>query len=522
MAVDVVMPQMGESVIEGTVAKWLVQAGERVEEGQPLLEISTDKVDTEIPSPASGVVAQILAREGETVPVGARLAVLEEEPTAGAHGGRAQPPKAGPQQARPQQAEPPIQPGLEPRDAARRDTHAADADERPQTTEPGTPPQAPSVAAEEPGKALRAPRESAPARGVPPPLPEQAAASAPAVKPTAASQEHRRLSPVVMKVAAEHNIDVTQIPGTGIGGRVTKRDLLSYLESRKSAAPQIQFSAPSAAEGAAEPEALSAPRPAPPAPGRPLAAQAPRTAAPFTPPVYQPREADIIEPFSRRRKIIAEHMVYSKTHAPHVGIVALVDLTRLARFRDAHKEVFQAREGFSLTFLPMVATAAIRALKEFPRMNASVVGDSLVIRREINLGVAVDSEEGLIVPVIRSADQKSLLGIAREIEAMRRKTVEKRLTADDLADGSFTISNPGREGNLFGFAIINQPQVGILRMGEVRKQPVVIERDGEDAIAIRTVMHLTCSYDHRVVDGVLGNRFLYRVARLLEAADFEL
>ncbi len=466
------MPQMGESVIEGTVAKWLVQEGERVEEGQPLLEISTDKVDTEIPSPASAVVAQILAREGETVPVGARLAVLEE--TAGSAPTVAE-------QAASTKAPAAVAVTAGPTDEFESAVGASPA----QRAEPEAPTGRPAI-------------------------------SAPAVEPSAVGQEHRRLSPVVMKMAAEHNIDLAQIVGTGIGGRVTKRDLLNYLESRQGAAPRSRPKQPSAADRVPEvASAVISPlsrRPTP-TPGAPML---------YTAPVYQPREADIIEPFSRRRKIIAEHMVYSKTHAPHVGIVALVDLTRLARFRDAHKEVFQAREGFSLTFLPMVATAAIRALKEFPRMNASVVGDSLVIRREINLGVAVDSEEGLIVPVIRSADQKSLLGIAREIEAMRRKTVEKRLTADDLADGSFTISNPGREGNLFGFAIINQPQVGILRMGELRKQPAVIERDGEDAIAIRTVMHLTCSYDHRVVDGVLGNRFLYRVARLLEAADFEL
>jgi pyruvate/2-oxoglutarate dehydrogenase complex dihydrolipoamide acyltransferase (E2) component len=472
MAIDVVMPQMGESVIEGTVAKWLVTEGERVEEGQPLLEISTDKVDTEIPSPAAGVVKQIVAREGETLPVGARLAVLEEA--------------AGSAPTVEQQAASTKAPA-----AAAVTAHPIDETES-------------AVGA------------SLAQRAEPQAQPERPLISTPAVEPHAVSQEHRRLSPVVMKIAAEHNIDLAQIVGTGIGGRVTKRDLLNYLESRQGAAPQSQPRQPSAVNRAAE----AAPAVTSPSSDRPSAA----LAAPklYIAPEYQPREGDIIEPFSRRRKIIAEHMVYSKTHAPHVGIVARVDLTRLARLRDAHKDAFRAREGFSLTFLPMVAMAAIRALKEFPRMNASVVKDSLVIRREINLGVAVDSEEGLVVPVIKSADQKSLLGIAREIEALRRKTVEKRLTADDLAGGSFTVSNPGREGNLFGFAIINQPQVGILRMGEVRKEPVVVERDGEDAIAIRTVMYLTCSYDHRVVDGVLGNRFLYRVARLLEAADFEL
>jgi pyruvate/2-oxoglutarate dehydrogenase complex dihydrolipoamide acyltransferase (E2) component len=507
MAIDVVMPQMGESVVEGTVAKWLVKEGERVEEGQALLEISTDKIDTELPSPASGVIAQILAREGETLRVGARLAVLEE----GA-GVEKKPSKPALQQAQEKKegtAKPSAQSAPEVGEAQTRSAAQVDTDEDARAVEWKVPERAPVTAADERTELLSAVDESMRERGEPT-QPSQ---------PSAAGEERRRLSPVVMKMAAEYNIDVTQIPGTGIGGRVTKRDLLNYLESRESSRPQMPPKAAAAADGAVEPEP---PRQAPLTAGRPLPAGAPSTPSVYTPPEYHAREGDIVEQFSRRRKIIAEHMVYSKTHSPHVGIVALADITRLARFRDTHKEAFSAREGFSLTLLPMVAMATIRALKEFPRMNASVVGDSLIIRKEINLGIAVDSEEGLVVPVIKSADQKSLLGIAREIETMRRKTVERRLTADDLAGGSFTISNPGREGNLFGFAIINQPQVGILRMGEVRKEPKVIEVDGAEAIAIRTVMYLTCSYDHRVVDGVLGNRFLYRVARILEAADFDL
>jgi len=197
-------------------------------------------------------------------------------------------------------------------------------------------------------------------------------------------------------------------------------------------------------------------------------------------------------------------------------------MTRIARLREHHRGAFQTREGFALTMLPLVAAATVRALKEFPRMNASVVGDSLVIRKEINLGIAMDTEEGLLVPVIKRAEGMSVTGIAREMENLRAKIQSKKITADDLLGGSFTLSNPGREGNLYGFAIINQPQVGILRMGELKKRPVVIEADGEEVIAIRTMMYLALSYDHRVVDGVLGNRFLYRVARMIEDADFEL
>jgi 2-oxoglutarate dehydrogenase E2 component (dihydrolipoamide succinyltransferase) len=342
----------------------------------------------------------------------------------------------------------------------------------------------------------------------------------------------RRYSPVVLKMAADYGLDLNRIPGTGIGGRVTKRDLLAYVGSQgdKAQAPPRPASASSSAIAAASTTAGAQPS----VPARPTAA--PRAerppAAPIRPaatpgpafraPLYEPREGDVVEPFSRRRKLIAEHMVYSKTHSPHVGTVAEVDLTRAAALREQHKESFRQHEGFALTMLPLVAAATVRALKEFPRMNASVVGDSLAIRREINLGIAMDDEEGLLVPVIRSAQNMSVIGLAREIERMRNKIAKHQITADDLAGGSFTLSNPGREGNLYGFAIINQPQVGILRMGEIKRRPVIIETDGAEALAIRGMMYLALSYDHRVVDGVLGNRFLYRVARLLEAADFEL
>ncbi|MGH7917888.1 MAG: 2-oxo acid dehydrogenase subunit E2, partial [Candidatus Binataceae bacterium] len=266
--------------------------------------------------------------------------------------------------------------------------------------------------------------------------------------------------------------------------------------------------------------AVAAPKPA--APRTPAAAAiAPAGPSAFRPPVYQPREGDAVEPFTRRRKVIAEHMVFSKTHSPHVGTVAEVDLTRVMALREAHKAAFAAREGFNLTLLPFAAMATVHALLDYPRMNASVVGDSLVIRREINLGIAMDAEEGLVVPVIKGAERLSVVGLAREIERLRRKVTEKSLAVDDLAGGSFTLTNPGREGNLYGFAIINQPQVGILRMGEVKKRPVVVEAAGADAIAIRPMMYLALSYDHRVVDGVLGNSFLHRAARLLEQAEFE-
>ena len=482
MPIEVQMPQMGESVVEGTIAKWLVKEGDIVIEDQPLVEISTDKVDTEIPSPGAGRIAKLVAEEGQTLPVGAVIALIEQ---AGKSDGVAA------QQAKPAAPQPVEQPRPAPPQAA---------------------PVAPVAAEPRPAAAPKAPMsDSAIAAG--------AASAAPAPQ---GEGEHRRYSPVVMRMAAEHGLDIERIPGTGIGGRVSKRDVLQYLESLRQggAATTPQPPATQHANGAA---AAPAPRPAP-EPSR-LAPSLP-PAAPSTggyhPPVYQPREGDTVEAFTRRRKLIAEHMVYSKTHSPHVGTLAEVDLTRLVRLRETHKKSFQESEGFGLTMLPLAAAATVRALKEFPRMNASVVGDALVIRKQINLGIAMDSDEGLLVPVIKAAETMSVVGLAREMERLRRKVQEKKITADDLSGGSFTLSNPGREGNLYGFAIINQPQVGILRMGEVKKRPVVIEVEGADALAIRTMMYLALSYDHRVVDGVLGNSFLYRTARILEEADFEL
>jgi pyruvate/2-oxoglutarate dehydrogenase complex dihydrolipoamide acyltransferase (E2) component len=462
MAVEVVMPQMGESVVEGTITNWLVKEGDTVTEDQPLVAISTDKVDAEIPSPSAGIIGRIVAQEGETLPIGALLAVIE---TTGA---------------------------------------------RAATPAPTAAESAPAAAAQQTAVEEKAPPAAARPALTPSPLSGDGRGAAAQPRPVAADESGaaQRYSPLVLRMASEHGIDLSRIRGTGLGGRVTKRDVLKHLESPPQApAPQPMPSAPS---------------PARPAPATPQPVTQRVGTGAFRPPSYEPREGDTVEPFSRRRKIIAEHMVYSKTHAPHVGTVAEVDMTRVARFRDTHKDAFRQREGFNLTILPMVVAATARALREFPRMNASVAGDALVVRKEINIGVAVDTEEGLLVPVIRGADQKSLLGVAREIDALARKAASRQITADELAGGSFTVSNPGREGNLFGLAIINQPQVGILRMGEIKKTPVVIEVDGSDVIAIRHIMYLALSYDHRVIDGVLGNRFLFRVARILEAGEFTL
>jgi 2-oxoglutarate dehydrogenase E2 component (dihydrolipoamide succinyltransferase) len=318
-------------------------------------------------------------------------------------------------------------------------------------------------------------------------------------------------------MAEEQGIDLSHIPGSGLGGRISKRDVERYLESLRPGNQAAHRQNGATAQSSSTSSASAAPTTA-----KTLPSVAPATGSIFRPPVYQPREGDTVEAFTRRRKLIAEHMVFSKTHSPHVGTVAEVDLTKVMALRDKHKGAFAKSEGFALTLLPFAAMATVRALKEFPKMNASVVGDSVVIRHEINLGIAMDAEEGLVVPVLKAAEGMSLIGLAREMERLRRKIAERALGVDDLAGGSFTLSNPGREGNLYGFAIINQPQVGILRMGEVKKRAVVVDINGSDALAIRTMMYLALSYDHRVIDGVLGNRFLYRTGKILEEADFEL
>jgi pyruvate/2-oxoglutarate dehydrogenase complex dihydrolipoamide acyltransferase (E2) component len=483
MSLEVTMPQMGESVVEGTVTKWLVKEGDQVQEDQPLCEISTDKVDTEIPSPGAGTIARLVASEGQVLPIGAVIATIEPS------GGDAQSSRPSPVPGAASGAVPP-------------------------TREP-----APAVQSISPRSQAHPPVEPKPLMAAA--HSAEVAESRENVRATPSGAPPRRYSPVVLRMAEEHGIDLSRVNGTGIGGRVSKRDVERYLDELQSGGPVTsQHNGVGAQPSTIQPATRSGGAGA--STTEPTIKPSPATGAVFRPPIYQPREGDQVEAFSRRRKIIAEHMVYSKTHAPHVGTVAEVDLSKLMALREAHKDGFQKREGFSLTMLPFASMATVRALKDFPRMNAAVAGDSIVIRRDINLGIAMDAEEGLLVPVIKHADTLTVVGLAREIERLRHKVQEKSVSADDLSGGSFTLSNPGREGNLYGFAIINQPQVGILRMGEVKKRPVVIETDGSEALTIRPMMYLALSYDHRVIDGVLGNRFLYRTARLLEEADFEL
>jgi len=434
MAIALKLPSLGESVLEGTVARWLVKEGDRVELDQPLVEITTDKVDAEIPSPATGVVQQIMVAEGETVEIDTELARIDPRAI-----GDSQPAGAAGTQASP------VVPAVE---------HS--------------------------GPALQ-----------------------PEIAPVSPARDEVPLAtPVARRLADGAQLDLQGIRGTGTAGRITKSDVLHHTE-----APAESPASPSSLD---ESGTRVSTRPTP---------RAQRIPSYMN---YSLQPGDRVVPMTAQRKIIAEHMVYSKHTSPHVGTVAELDMTDVVRLRANHKRAFQQAQGFSLTFLPFIVQATVRALREFPALNASVIEDAIVEKNDINIGMAVETEKGLVAPVLRHADRLSLAGIASAIDDLSNRARSKRLSADELQGGSFTISNPGRRGNLYGFAIINQPQVGILRIGEIVKRPVVLTVDGEDVIAIRSMMHLALSYDHRAVDGKPANGFLYRVRELLEAADFDL
>ena len=450
---DIVMPQLGESVTEGTITKWFKQVGDRVEEDETLFEVSTDKVDSEVPSPAAGYVAEIKVPEGETVDVGTLLVVLSDSPTGGG------------------------------------DAPASEA--------PATPP-APAAAPEAatPPPVLEAP-VVAPAATVPPAL-----IPAPAPAPAGDSGGGVLLSPLVRRLIEENQLDPSTITGTGVGGRITREDVLGVLDGRAAGAP-----APQAAQSAATAPAPAAPIPAPQAP-----APAPVLAG----------QGDTIVPLSNIRLRTGEHMVRSLATSPHVITAIDVDYEAVERARRAAKEQFKAEEGFSLTYLPFISRAVIDALAEFPHMNATVGERDLIVHHAVNLSIAVDLNfEGLLAPVIQGADGKRLRAIAREINDLASRARHKKLSPDDLNDGTFTISNSGSYGTLMVAPIINQPQVAILSTDGVKRRPVVVELpDGSESIAIHSVGNLTLSWDHRAFDGAYAAAFVGRIKEILETRDW--
>jgi 2-oxoglutarate dehydrogenase E2 component (dihydrolipoamide succinyltransferase) len=456
MPTNVVMPQMGESIAEGTIVRWIKKVGDRIDRDEPLFEISTDKVDAEIPSPSAGVVREIRAKEGETVAVNSVVAVIGDEGEAIAQVS-APPPAAA-------EAHPPV-------------PAAAAA-----PSVPATPPPAPALAPQPPapsdgGGAGRAAAEVA--RG--------------GATPGAEDLRRRRSSPLVRRIAREHNVDITAISGTGINGRVTKHDILGFLEDRASS--------PSAAAGAelAPPATGSAPPATDSAP--------PRAAA---------RAGENVEvvPMSPMRRRIAEHMILSKRTSAHVHSVFEVDFTRVAQIRSRKKDEYE-RVGVKLTFMPFITKAVVDALRAVPVVNASVDGENIVYRRDINIGMAVALDWGLIVPVVRHADEKNILGLSRAINDLAARARNKQLKPEEVQGGTFTITNPGVFGALFGMPIISQPQVAILGVGAIEKRPVIVD----DAIAIRQRAYLSLGYDHRLIDGAVADQFMSIVKKHLENFD---
>jgi len=431
--VDVLMPQMGESIAEGTLSKWLKKVGDPVKRDEPLFEISTDKVDAEIPAPAAGVLAEVKVQEGQTVPVQTLVAVLETD--------------AGATASKPAPAAAPAPPKAEP----------------PKASSPQPPPAAPEPAVRPSGR---------PADGD-------------GGVQTAEQRLRTKSTPLVRKIAAEHSVDISRIPGSGYAGRVTKQDILGYIERAPTAAPTSDVRRTTHVGAVEHPAVESWP-------------------------------GDRVEPWSKIRKITADHMVMSKRVSAHVASFFEVDFTRVAQLRGKAKQSY-AERGVNLTFLAFIAKACGENLRTHPIINAAVSGDSTIYRADVNIGIAVALDWGLIVPVIKHADELSLIGIARAINDLGERARTKKLLPDDIQRGTFTITNPGGFGPFAGIPIINQPQVAILGVGAIEKRPkVVIGADGTESIAIRTMGMLTMSYDHRVVDGADADKFLADVKKLLQ------
>ena len=461
MPTDVIMPQMGESIFEGTITKWLKQPGEKVQRDEPLFEISTDKVDAEIPAPASGTLQDIKVQAGNTVQVNTVVGTIAEEgaavsakPAAGGDGGRAAQPAAAP----PPKAEQPKVPA------------DLSADEKT------------GLERQQQGKV----EESA----------------------EAGDQERVRSSPLVRRIAKENNVDLTKVSGTGIGGRITKDDIEAFIAKHGAGAP------------AAAPSAAPAPAYAPPA-APAVPASMPAITTPLQP-VGGVTPGDIV-PLSVMRKKIAEHMVMSKRTSAHVHGVFEIDVTRIVKIRERMKSKFEQATGNKLTFTPFFARAVIHGIRKWPIINSSLEGDNIHYHPAINLGIAVALDWGLIVPVVKSAEERSFVGLQRAISDLGERARTKKLKPDEVQGGTFTITNPGIFGAMFGLPIINQPQVAILGVGGIVKQPVVLtDQDGADSIAIRSMIRMSIGYDHRVIDGAVADQFMAEVKSFLQNWNEEL
>ena len=494
MSTEVVMPQMGESIAEGTITKWLKQVGDRVERDEPLFEISTDKVDAEIPSPAAGTLTEIRFKEGDTVEINTTVAVLDGGDAASAKVDAAPAkveaaPEAAPTNATEQpQAKPvetePSQPQVEAAAATGAEVQDADQSAASQSDSSGNQAEQTSPAADV--KVQSSPSSISPDNGR-------------SAGQTAEELRRTKSSPLVRRIAQEHGVDIAGLEGTGLSGRVTKNDILSFIESGSPAGAKV--GAPAA---------------------RPAAAPVSSMAAPAAPPV-KPAEGDRVEQMSVMRKKIAEHMVQSRRTSAHVTTVYDIDMTRIAKLREREKDSFAERTGTKLSFMPFIFQAVNNALRKFPIFNAQVSGDQIIYKRDINLGMAVALDWGLIVPVIKRADDLSISGLARVANDLAERARTKQLKPDEVGGGTFTITNPGVFGGLFGTPIINQPQLAILGVGKIEKRAKVLtSADGEDYIAIRSMAYFALSFDHRVIDGSDAERFLAYLKEQLEAGEFSL
>ena len=445
MPTDVIMPQMGESIFEGTLTKWLKKPGEKVQRDEPLFEISTDKVDAEIPAPASGVLKEIKVQEGTTVQVNTVVAVIDAD-GAGA---------------------------------------AAPAPALAKAEAPKAEPASAKAAPAKPAKAAEAAPKVAPAKA-----PEPARAPEVEMPAAVAHEEGERIrsSPLVRKMAKDHGIDLSRVPGTGLEGRITKEDIQAFVARGGGAAAPAR--------------AAAVPAAAAPAPVRaPAAAVVPGESVPMT----------------AIRKKIAEHMVQSRRTSAHVHCVYEVDLTRIVKLREREKKAFEQRTGTKLTYMPFFVRAAVNAIRDRPIINSSVEGESIHYHRNINVGIAVALDWGLIVPVVKHAEERNFLGLQRAITDLGERSRAKKLTPEDVQGATFTITNPGQFGALFGLPIINQPNVAIMGVGGIFKAPVVVtDEAGNDSIAIRSIVHLVLGYDHRVIDGAVADQFMVQVKKYLE------
>ncbi len=477
MATEVVMPQMGESIAEGTITRWLKKVGEHVDRDEPLFEISTDKVDAEIPSPAAGTLTEVRFQEGDTVEVNTVVAVLD-----GAAAGNG---SAAPAATTTTKAEAAPEAPVEPKPAAPAPAANATAPTSAAPPKPAAPPAQPAAPA--PSTAVVAEEAASATTAETPATQSQGASGAASV------EELRRTksSPLVRKIAKEHGVDVGGLEGTGLSGRVTKNDILSFIESGAPAARSV----------------------ASPAAARDIPA----------PPPAKPGEGDRVEQMSVMRKKIADHMVLSRRTSAHVTTVYEIDMSAIARLRDQHKDSFLERTGTKLTYMPFIFQAVTTGLRKFPIFNAQVSGDQVIYKRDINLGMAVALDWGLIVPVIKRADDLSISGLARAANDLADRARTKQLKPDEVGGGTFTITNPGVFGGLFGTPIINQPQLAILGVGKIEKRAKVITSpEGDDYMAIRWMAYFALSFDHRVIDGADAERFLAFVKEQLEAGEFSL